>query len=265
MRDERFASLRQTERTWAVGAIHGEVARLKALHGRLAERLRRGDNLVYMGNILGRGGAVGETVNEILAFRRAFLARPGVFAADLAYLRGGQEEMWHKLLQLQFAPNPGEVLRWMLDQGVGPTLQAYGGDAKKGLMATRAGALAVTGWTNGLRAAMRTRDGHVALTSALRRAAFIADHSLLFVHAGIDPSRPLFQQADSFWWGGREFDRLAAPYGTFTRIVRGYDPAHRGVAIGPLTATLDGGCGFGGPLMAGCIHASGEVGELIEA
>ena len=32
------------------------------------------------------------------------------FACDVVFLRGAQEEMWQKLLQLQFAPNPGEVL-----------------------------------------------------------------------------------------------------------------------------------------------------------
>ena len=42
-----------------------------------------------------------------------------MFPIDIVYLRGQQEEMWHRMLQIQFAPNPKEVLPWMLQQGVG--------------------------------------------------------------------------------------------------------------------------------------------------
>ena len=35
----------------------------------------------------------------------------GTFLGDIVFLRGSQEEMWQKLLELQFAPNPREVLR----------------------------------------------------------------------------------------------------------------------------------------------------------
>ena len=64
--------------------------------------------------------------------------------------------MWQKLLQLQFAPNPKEVLPWMLQQGVGTTITAYGGDPARASSAAREGAVAITRWTNSLRAAMQT-------------------------------------------------------------------------------------------------------------
>ena len=263
--NEKFASLRTADRSWAVAAIHGEAERLRALHAVLEARVRVGENLVYLGNVLGRGGAVTETVHELLLFRRRLLSRRGVFRGDVAYLRGSQEEMWHKLLQIQFAPNPSEVLKWMLDQGIGPTLAAYDGSAEKGLEATRNGAMALTNWTTRLREAIRARDGHNALMSALRRAAYVEDESLLFVHAGIDPTRPLSEQTDSFWWGGLDFDGKDATYEGFRRVVRGLDPRHRGVAIGDVTATIDGGCGFGGPLVAACFNAGGELVDMIEA
>ena len=228
--DPKFAVLRPGGRSWAVAAIHGEAARLGALHGQLAERIRPGDNLIYLGNVLGRGEAVAETIDELLRFRRAFLARPAVFRDDVAYLRGSQEEMWHKLLQIQFAPNPGEVLTWMKGQGVGATVDAYGGSPKDGFDATRRGAVALTEWTGKLRQAMHARDGHIALMSALRRAAYVTDDSLLFVHAGIDVTRPLSEQTDTFWWGGGDFDAIDAPYGAFRRVVRGFDPRHRGAS-----------------------------------
>ena len=101
-----------------------------------------GDRLVYLGNCLGHGAEVRGAIDELLGFRRQILARPGMFPFDIAYLRGAQEEMWQKLLQLQFAPNPREVLGWMLEHGVGATLSAYGGSIQQGIVAARDGPLA---------------------------------------------------------------------------------------------------------------------------
>lgn len=267
--DSVFATLTAPRRTWAVGSIHGEAAKLRALHDALIGRIKPGDNLVYLGNFLGRGPDVAGTVEELLNFRRAFMARrengTHVDTEDIVFLRGAQEEMWHKLLQIQFAPNPGEVLDWMLDQGVGATIRAYGANADQGRMAAREGAVALTQWTNGLRAAMRGQDGHNALVSALRRAAFTADNALLFVSAGIDPSRPLSEQSDAFWWGGKDFGSLETPYGGFTRVVRGFAKNHPGLAVGAATATVDGGAGFDGPLIAAGFDANGNLFDNLEA
>jgi serine/threonine protein phosphatase 1 len=262
---DHFETLPAGRRNWAVAAIHGEADRLRALHRRLAERIQVGENLVYLGNFLGRGDAVAETIEELLLFRRALLARPGAEYDDIVYLRGSQEEMWHKLLQIQFAPNPGEVLEWMLEQGVAPTLAAYGGTVEKARSAANGGALVMTKWTSSLRAVMRAADGHTMLMSVLRRAAFTEDKALLFVHAGIDATRPLSEQHDSFWWGGEDFDNIEAPYGGFRRVVRGFDRRHRGLEVKAATATVDGACGFGGPLLAACFDADGELVDTIEA
>lgn len=260
-----FACLRRAARTWTVAAVHGEAARLAALHRLLAEHMGVEDNLVYLGNLLGRGPAVGETVDELLGFRRALLSRPFAYPDDIVYLRGGQEEMWHKLLQIQFAVNPGEVIAWMLDNGVGPTIAAYGGTAEEATAAARSGPVAMSKWTSRLQASMRQREGHNALMSVLRRAAYSADNGLLFVSAGIDVSRPLSEQRDSFWWGGAGFDDIREPYGNFKRVVRGFDPRHPGVRVNATTATIDGGCGFDGPLIAACFDAEGQLLETLEA
>jgi serine/threonine protein phosphatase 1 len=262
---DKFAVLRKSRRVWAVAAIHGEVERLDTVHRALAERFAPGDRLVYLGNYLGRGAGVGATIDLLLEFRRALIAAPGMFASDVAYLRGSQEEMWQKLLQLQFAPNPREVLDWMLSQGVGATLAAYGGSATQAAQAAREGALSLTKWTSALRAAMQSRPGHYLLMSALKRAAYTDNNGLLLVHAGIDPDRPLSAQSDSLWWGAAGFARLDRPYGGFGKVVRGYDRAHPGVEIGPFTLTLDAGCGFGGPLLAACLDPAGEIVDLLEA
>ena len=136
---DKIAVLRRPQRVWAVASVHGEVGKLARLHREIAQRYRPGDRLIYLGNVLGRGGDPAGAVDELLAFRRAVIGTQGMFAGDVAILRGAQEEMWQKLLQLQLALNPVEVLTWMLDQGVAATLVAYGGNAADGIAAARSG------------------------------------------------------------------------------------------------------------------------------
>ena len=260
-----FAVLPDARRNWAVASIYGEAARLAAVHALLSERIRPEDNLVYLGNFLGRGN-VAATVHELLLFRRALMAtRLAEGHGEIVYLRGSQEEMWHKLLQMQFAPNPREVLEWMLSQGVGPTLAAYGGSIDDARSAAKLGAAAMSRWTNHLRAAMREADGHDRLMNVLRRAAYTLDGTVLFVNAGIDPARPLTDQGDTFWWGSRDFETLTQAYDGFRRIVRGADPRRRGVTITEMVASIDGGCGFGGPLVAACFDGLGNLVDMIES
>ncbi|MDG3442291.1 hypothetical protein [Nitrospirillum amazonense] len=266
---ERFVVLGRPRRIWAVGAIHGDVDRLAALHDDIGARFQPGDRLIYLGNLIGRGPRVRDTMDELLSFRRAVLSVRGVIVSDLVYLRGGQEEMWQKLLQLQFAPNPAEVLQWMMTQGVDATLAAYGGSAYQGVAAARDGAVSLARWTGQLRAAQRAAPGHDTLFAALRRAAYTERRQerlpeLLFVNAGIDTSRPLAAQGDSFWWGGGAWSRIDGPYAGFGRVVRGYDPGHGGLAATPATVTLDGGCGFSGTLACGCFGPDGELLEVVE-
>ncbi|MBM3601286.1 MAG: hypothetical protein FJX35_24080 [Alphaproteobacteria bacterium] len=262
---EKFATLRGARRVWAVASVHGEAAQLSAVHAELARRFEAGDRLVYLGNYLGRGSAVRQTVDELLRFRLLVLAAPRVHVCDIAYLRGAQEEMWQKLLQLQFAPNPRQVLDWMVRQGLGATLSAYGGRIDQGMIAARDGALSITRWTNELRAGMHAAPGHTQLMSALKRAAFTVDGNLLFVHAGIDTERPLTAQSDSFWWASSGFLKIDQPYGGFRRIVRGFDPARAGVVETAHTVSLDAGCGFGGKLVALCFDPEGRIVDRIEA
>jgi serine/threonine protein phosphatase 1 len=245
--------------------VHGEARRLARLHDMVGERFAVGDHIVYLGNYLGHGEDVAATVDELLDFRRRVLARPHGFACDVVYLRGAQEEMWQKLLQLQFAPNPGEVLTWMVRAGVEATLRAYGGDLRQGFAAARDGPRTITRWTSGLRAAMNAADGHTLLFAALRHAAVTDNRKLLFVHAGVDPRRQLTVQGDAFWWGGADVLELAAPFAGFTHVIRGFDRDRRGLIVRDFGVSLDGGAGRGGTLLAACFALDGSVVDLCEA
>jgi serine/threonine protein phosphatase 1 len=116
-----------------------------------------------------------------------------------------------------------------------------------------------------LREAFHGEPGHEALMAALKRAAVNTADTVLFVSAGLDVGKALASQADSFWWGATPFNAINAPFNGFRRIVRGFDHAHGGLNIGPVTASLDAGAGFGGPLLACAFDNDGNVLEAIEA
>jgi serine/threonine protein phosphatase 1 len=260
-----YAVLRRSRRVWAVASIHGEAERLAALHRRLSERLQFGDRVVYLGNVLGEGRRVLDCVDEVLRFRTHVMARPVGFAGDVAILRGAQEEMWQKLLQLQFAANPGEVLTWMVRAGIEATVQAYDGELRHGFAATRDGPRTITRWTSALRNAMNAAAGHTKLFATLRHAALTDEDGLLFVHAAIDPSRPLDAQGDAFWWGERDILDLDKPFGGFRRVVCGFDRQRRGLVESEFAVSLDAGCGRGGPLLAAALAPDGSVVEALDA
>jgi len=261
----KFARLRNARRVWAIAAINGAAQRLIRLHDTISDRFQEGDRVVYLGNYVGHGDAVLATIDELLDFRRRVLGRQRGFACDVAFLRGAQEEMWQKLLQLQFAPNPGDVLQWMVSAGMEATVRAYGGDLRQGFAATRDGPRMITRWTGALRNVMNATPGHTTLFSALRHAAFAEELGVLFVHAGIDSSRPLAAQGDAFWWGRDDILELRSSFEGFRRIIRGIDREQRSFIERDFAVSLNGGIGRLGRLTAACFGAGGEVIELIEA
>lgn len=266
--DPPFLALGTPRRVWAVSAVHGEAERLMDLHDALLERVRPGDRIVYHGNYIGYGACARETVDELLTFRRIVLSLPGMIPDDIVYLRGGQEEMWQKLQQLQFATRPGDILLWMLGRGMAGTLSSYGLSAHDGIVAAQEGVMSLTRWTAGVRATVRRHPGHEIFSMQLRRAAYTggsADPALLFVNAGIDPETPLERQGDSFWWSPTDFNGITVPYEPFRKVIRGFDPRHRGVRINCVTATIDGGCGFGGSLVCAGFDPDGALFDTIEA
>jgi serine/threonine protein phosphatase 1 len=264
-KSEVFAVLERPARVWALAAVHGDAARLRAVHDALVTRIAAGDRVVYLGNFLGYGPHILATMDELIDFRAHFLAQPGVEPWDIVHLRGAQEEMWTKLHQIQFAPNPREVLEWMLGQGVEATLVAYGGNPETARLRCREGTLALTRWTAEMRDAVRAHAGHDELLTSVRRYARTEDGRLVFVSAGLDPTRPLSEQGDAFWWGGAHFDRIEGPIGDIRRVVRGFDRLQQGVAQTEWRVTLDAGCGFGGPLVAACFLPDGQIVDLIQA
>jgi serine/threonine protein phosphatase 1 len=225
-----IARLSDGGRIWALGAQQGNDRALEALARALLQRWQRGDKLVVLGNMLGGAGDPGRALDLLLLLRRRLLATN--LACDVFFLRGAQEEMWHKLLGLQFVMSPLSVLDWMLARGLAATVEAYGGNVEDGRIACRAGAKAIARWTVGLRTAQMARAGHAELLNSLMRAALSADGTMLLSAAGVDATRPIDDQADAFWWNGQSDRALDAAltnggdagWQGVTRLVRGAGP-----------------------------------------
>ncbi|MDD4617033.1 MAG: hypothetical protein PHW76_07995 [Alphaproteobacteria bacterium] len=266
--NEKFAELGSPRRVWAIAAVHGDVERLVTLHDHIASRFQVRDRLVYLGNYLGvesRDNAA--VMEELLVFRSALMCKTGVEASDIVYLRGPAEEAWQRLLRLQFAPLPHQTLEKLLASGVESYLRLYGVSVTDTRSVARAGSLAITRWTNHLRALQRTAPGQEKLSFTMRRAAFanpsVDGKRTLFVPASFDPTRSLDDQGEALWWTAAPFRVTGRALGTYNRVVRGFDSVNGGADLDDLAVTLDGGCGRGGPLVCGCFTPSGKLIELV--
>jgi hypothetical protein len=212
-------------RIWALGAVQGDDGAIETLGRALLARWRRQDNLVVLGNMLGNAGDPARTLDLMLRLRRRLMAID--LACSAFFLRGAQEEMWHKVLALQFAMSPLDVFDWMLEHGLAAVIGAYGATNEEGRVACRNGPSAIARWTNRLRARQAAHPGHAELLNTLQRAATGADGRILLSAAGVDAARPIDEQADAFWWNGQSDTALAAnlareaPWQTVTRVVRG--------------------------------------------
>lgn len=264
-----YAPMRLPRKIWVLSPILGKYEGLNALHQTIFSQFQPGDRVVYTGNILGQGTDNIAVMNEIIFFRRLLLSVPSVLPNDIIFLRGAQEEMFQKLFQLTYAPGPVQILEWMFQKGVASILDSYHLDPEEALRAARNGPMKIQKWIEKLRQAQRRHKGHMELLMHLRKAAYSVDAEnvpmgLLVVSSGLKWSKPMDQQGDNFWWGRADFNEMDQPYGEFTRIVRGLDPAHAGVKVGQHIVSLDVG-EFGAPLLLCQLDAVGVVESLYQA
>ncbi|MGB4100838.1 MAG: hypothetical protein WBK91_02890 [Alphaproteobacteria bacterium] len=261
--DDKFRDLGSPKRVFTVGALEGDVTRVRRLHDHLLEVMQPGDRLVYLGDYVGTGDSLA-TIEEILLFRRMMMMKPGMEASDFVYLRGIYEEAWQRLMRLPFAREPEKTMERLLDEGADHYLRAYGIDYRSGEYAVRAGIPALTRWIHNLRLEQRDRPGHEQLMFAMRRAAFTrGEQKLLFVPCGFDPSRPLTEQENALWSGVSGFGRIIGPVQGYVRVIRGRDAAGLGLRVDNATLTLDPMEGDG-PILCAEILPDGRIVDVIE-
>ncbi len=221
-----FVELKKSNKIWAIGSIHSNLKSFSSIKKFIISNFEESDKLIFLGNIIGLGNNSKETLNSVLDLRFNLMSKFKLKPESIVFLRGAQEEMFSKLLQLQLAPNPSEIVEWMFDHGVNETIKSYGFSEKEIRNIASSGTLNISKWTSNLNKILHNNPGHTQYFLNLKHAAFSHTKKILFVNRGVDITRPLSAQNDCFWWGFQNFSTIQKPYKTFLRIVRGYESKH---------------------------------------
>ena len=220
--DNNFQEFSNTERIWAVGSLHSSIESFQSIKKYILSNFKSGDKLIFLGNLIGYNDKSKEIITDVLSLRFNLMANFNVNHEDVVFLRGAQEEMFSKLLQLQTAPNPSEIIDWIFSHGVDQTLVSYNFEPDQFKNIATQGTIRIHKLTSKLNRKISDTPGHKDFFSNLKHAAFTNNMEVLFVNRGVDLSRPLSAQNDCFWWGYQNFSLINKPYNTFLRIVRGY-------------------------------------------
>ncbi|MDK9694977.1 MAG: metallophosphoesterase [Siculibacillus sp.] len=208
----------------AIGDVHGHADLLEAMHAALADEIARirpeAATVVHLGDLVDRGPENRRTVE---------LARAGVAGARNLTLMGNHEERFLAELAGRDPPQA----RWY----------AMGG---RELLA-ECGAEPVAGWQERVRA--HFGDDLLAWMAACPRR--YRHGPLLFVHAGIDPERPLaMQDPHTLLWVRETWWHHPGPYPEDVAVIHGHVPVPE-VDLGhPRRLAIDTRAHAGGRLTA---------------
>jgi len=223
--NSKFAELKFCNNIWAIGSIHSHLDSFELIKNHIIKNFSKNDKIVFLGNIIGLGHNAKETLSSAIDLRNQLMSNFFLKTEDVIFLRGAQEEMFLKLLQLQTAPNPYEIVKWLFEHGVDKTIHSYNLNVAEVHEIATQGTIAISRWTSKLNKTIALAKGHKEYFSNLHHAAFADTKKILFVNRGVDITRPLSAQNDCFWWGYHNFSKLDKPYDTFKKIVRGYEPS----------------------------------------
>ena len=193
---------------FAIGDIHGCKSLLEKIHNKIlkkSEKVEGNKILIYLGDYVDRGYKVKETIDTIINFK------PKNFKC--IFIRGNHEQML-----LDFVNDKSESLTVWLYNGGAETLKSYcGREISDDLL-------------NSNSKKHQTQEKfikalpkkHLHFFNGLQFSYTWKDY--FFVHAGIDPSRPLSKQReiDMTWTRSPEFLASNQPFEKI--IVHGHTP-----------------------------------------
>jgi len=220
--DNKFQEFTNSKRIWAIGSLHSNKESFQSIKKYILSNFKNGDKLIFLGNLIGYIDQSKQIITDVVNLRFSLMAKFNLDHEDIVFLRGAQEEMFSKLLQLQIAPNPREIIDWIFSHGVDQTLVSYDFEPDQFRNIASQGTIQINKLTSKLNKKISETPGHKEFFSNLKHAAFSSSREVLFVNRGVDLSRPLSAQNDCFWWGYQNFSLINKPYNTFRRIVRGY-------------------------------------------
>ena len=193
---------------FAVGDIHGCNSLLKKIHKKIlnkSEKVMGNKILIYLGDYIDRGSKVKETIDTIINFKPKNI--------KCIFLRGNHDQML-----LDFVNNKRNSLEvWLYNGGV-TTLKSYCGSTIVNMLNNR------SSWEQSIREILikSLPSNHLKFFYDLQ--FFYTWKDYFFVHAGINPNRPLDNQReiDMIWTRAPEF--LASDQHFEKIIVHGHTP-----------------------------------------
>ena len=119
-----FVELNRSEKIWAIGSIHSNLHSFNSIKKYILKNFNLDDKLIFLGNVIGSGDNSKETLSSVIDLRFSLMSKFKLKPESIVFLRGAQEEMFSKLLQLQLAPNPTEIVEWIFEHGGNKTLSS---------------------------------------------------------------------------------------------------------------------------------------------
>ncbi len=266
-KETNFVELKNASRIWAIGSIHSNVKSFNSIKKFITENFRENDKIIFLGNVIGLGEYSKEAITSVVNLRFELMSKFKLKPREIIFLRGAQEEMFNKILQLQIAPNPLEIISWIFEHGVDKTLESYGFSRKEVLSVASSGTVSLSKWTSKLNKSIIQNPGHKEYFLNLKHAAYSSSKKILFVNRGVDITRPLSAQNDCFWWGYQNFSTVKKPYKTFVRIVRGYESAHNNnteISKNQVVCTLFKQPLSNNSILCGIFDENGKILDLFE-
>ncbi|WP_370339515.1 metallophosphoesterase family protein [Parvularcula marina] len=209
----------------AIGDIHGRADLLAKLLRRLEKKLRDEPyRLVFLGDYVDRGAESREVLNMLLGLQDRY--------PDTVFLRGNHEQA-----MLDFLAAPEDTAEW-LEWGGAETLMSYGIKARaaEDLVSLQ------EEFANVL------PDSHFKFLMSLPLYEEIGPY--LFVHAGIDPHRPIEEQSErDFLWIREPFLQAEEHHFSGPVIVHGHTPVKKAENL-PWRINLDTGAFWSSRLTA---------------
>ena len=101
-----FVELKKSEKIWAIGSIHSNLKSFSSIKKYIQKNFDAEDKVIFLGNVIGLGENSRETLSSVIDLRFNLMSKFRLKPETIVFLRGAQEEMFSKLLQLQLAPNP---------------------------------------------------------------------------------------------------------------------------------------------------------------
>ena len=216
-------------RTYALSDIHGCLNKLEGLLAQCRADARGDARFVFLGDYIDRGPDTRGVLELVMDLQRREAGR-------VTCLIGNHED-----LALNAIDDPEEIDQWVVYNGGDKALKSYGATHPSQLPAD-----------------------HVAWLRAL--STYHDDGRRFFVHAGVNPSRPLDRQVrHDMLWIREPFLSDPRDFGRF--IVHGHTPIRGGRPdLRPNRVNIDTAAVLGGPLTAAVFDdsAAAPIGFLQE-